>query len=161
MKLSWKFHFIVVQVRLRKIPKSATNVRCTVDVLGDLLLGVVVADLTSYTTKSWFFSRKDSFARPRFSRASYFTLATGLCMHSDRKEALSMNWFAWSLYNSTFNATFFWCRVVCVVMISTSQQPNLPVFGMVASIVMMTSLTSQSKIFLVSNLQGPISRSSR
>ena len=28
------------------------NVRCTIDVLADLLLGVVVADLTSYTTKS-------------------------------------------------------------------------------------------------------------
>ena len=132
MKFSWIFHFLVIQVQLRKIPKSATNGRCTVDVLVDLSLGVVVADLTSYTTKSWFFSRKDSFARPRLSRASYFTLATGLRMHSNRKEALSINWFAWSLYNSTLNATYLWCRVVCVAMISTSQRPNLPVFGMVA-----------------------------
>ena len=50
----------VIQVQLRKIPKSVTNVRCTVDVLVDLWLGVVVVDLTSYTIKSWFFSRKDS-----------------------------------------------------------------------------------------------------
>ena len=99
----WKFHFTAGQ--LRKIPKSSTNVQswCFRSLTRQLHYQKLIFK------REWY-----SFARPRFPRARYFTPCYGLAYAQRPERGTVRQLIRMEFVQLYFNATFFWCRVVCV-----------------------------------------------